>query len=60
MQMVTTWKIQEKRRRFELKTSKFCFYFSGSWISRFPIEQRTESSRLFGGTENKQYVEYGI
>jgi hypothetical protein len=29
-------------------------------ISHFPIEQRTGSSRLFGGTKNKQYAEYGI
>jgi hypothetical protein len=29
-------------------------------ISHFQIEQRTGSSRLFGGTKNKQYAEYGI
>jgi hypothetical protein len=29
-------------------------------ISHFPIEQRTGFSRLFGGTKNKQYAEYGI
>ena len=29
-------------------------------IIHFPIEQRTGSSRLFGGTKNEQYAEYGI
>jgi hypothetical protein len=28
-------------------------------ISHFPIEQRIVFSRLFGGTKNKKYAEYG-
>jgi hypothetical protein len=41
------------------KTKRY-FLLTAELISHFPIEQRTGSSRLFGGTFNKQYAEYGI
>jgi hypothetical protein len=44
---------------FTCDLGKISIYTANS-ISHFPIEQRTGSSHLFGGTKNKQYAEYGI